>query len=197
MTPKISLIIGIAVTALAFGVPTALGERQLVGPAEPDASPTSTPTSARRSRSRVTHRLSRVTHPRPPRSTRTSRCRAHVRTAMAASRASERATLVEQASSSVGSRDPDSASSPTLSTSSASEIEWPQIGIGFGLGVLLVAGLWLAIRMTRVARSPTDQGHRDPERRDRSQGRFRHLGAVYFRQWRGPSPIEGASGGER
>ncbi len=35
MTPKISLIIGIAVTALAFGVPTALGERQLVATAGP------------------------------------------------------------------------------------------------------------------------------------------------------------------
>ena len=31
MTPKLSLIIGIAVTALAFGVPTAFGEGQLVG----------------------------------------------------------------------------------------------------------------------------------------------------------------------
>ena len=37
MTPKISLIIGLAVTALAFGVPTGLAERQLVGPPEPDA----------------------------------------------------------------------------------------------------------------------------------------------------------------
>ena len=51
MTPKISLIIGLAVTALAFGVPTALAERQLVG-APPNRSrcrSTSTPTSARRS----------------------------------------------------------------------------------------------------------------------------------------------------
>ena len=36
MTPKIAPIIGIAVTALAFGVPTGLAERQLVGPPEPD-----------------------------------------------------------------------------------------------------------------------------------------------------------------
>ena len=36
MTPKIALIIGIAATALAFGVPTGLAERQLVGLAEPD-----------------------------------------------------------------------------------------------------------------------------------------------------------------
>ena len=36
MTPKIALIIGIAVTALAFGVPTGLAERQLVGLPEPD-----------------------------------------------------------------------------------------------------------------------------------------------------------------
>ena len=36
MTPKIALIIGIAATALAFGVPTGLAERQLVGLTEPD-----------------------------------------------------------------------------------------------------------------------------------------------------------------
>ena len=34
MTRKLSLIIGIAVTALAFGIPTAFGEGQLGGPAD-------------------------------------------------------------------------------------------------------------------------------------------------------------------
>ena len=36
MTPRISLIIGVAVTALAFGVPTALGEGRLAGSLEQD-----------------------------------------------------------------------------------------------------------------------------------------------------------------
>ena len=34
MTPKFSLIIGVAVSALAFGVPTALGEGRLAGSPE-------------------------------------------------------------------------------------------------------------------------------------------------------------------
>jgi hypothetical protein len=37
---------------------------------------------------------------------------------------------------------------PTAS-GSGRELEWPQLGIGFGLGILLVAGLWAAMRMTR------------------------------------------------
>ena len=74
--------------------------------------------------------------------------------AVAAFYANERATLVEQGSSSVGSRDqvrldPNNMSIPAVSVSSGSEIEWPQLGIGFGLGILLVAGLWLAMRMTK------------------------------------------------
>ena len=74
---------------------------------------------------------------------------------MAVWRAGEGATLVEQASSSVGSRDevrldPNNVPSPAVSGSSDSEIEWPQLGIGFGLGILLVVGLWLAMRMTKV-----------------------------------------------
>jgi hypothetical protein len=32
---------------------------------------------------------------------------------------------------------------------SGREVEWPQLGIGFGLGILLVAGLWVAVRMTK------------------------------------------------
>ena len=33
---------------------------------------------------------------------------------------------------------------------SGNEIEWPQVGIGFGLGVLLAIGLLLAMRFTRI-----------------------------------------------
>ena len=41
---------------------------------------------------------------------------------------------------------------PGITTSSARDIEWPQIGIGFGVGVLLVTSLLLAARMTRSRR---------------------------------------------
>jgi hypothetical protein len=33
---------------------------------------------------------------------------------------------------------------------SGREIEWPQLGIGFGVGLLLALGLFLAVRMTRI-----------------------------------------------
>jgi hypothetical protein len=42
---------------------------------------------------------------------------------------------------------------PTPAIGSARDVEWLQIGIGFGGGVLLVAGLALALRTTR-ARQP-------------------------------------------
>ena len=35
-------------------------------------------------------------------------------------------------------------------TSSGREIEWPQLGIGFGLGIVLLLGLLLAIRVSRA-----------------------------------------------
>jgi hypothetical protein len=58
-----------------------------------------------------------------------------------------------QRESNVGSRDQvrlnPSRSTPTGSASSSSQIEWPQLGIGFGLGILLVGGPWLAMRMTK------------------------------------------------
>ncbi len=39
-------------------------------------------------------------------------------------------------------------SSPTVS--SGREIEWPQIGIGFGVGIVLMLGLYLALKGTRT-----------------------------------------------
>jgi hypothetical protein len=39
---------------------------------------------------------------------------------------------------------------PAATAASASDIEWRQIGIGFGIGVLLAAGLLLAVRTTRL-----------------------------------------------
>lgn len=39
---------------------------------------------------------------------------------------------------------------PTQPTSSGTEIEWPQIGIGFGVGIFLMLTLWLGFRATRT-----------------------------------------------
>ena len=46
--------------------------------------------------------------------------------------------------------DPSSIPTPAAAIGSSREIEWLQIGMGFGGGVLLAVGLFLAIRMTRV-----------------------------------------------
>ncbi len=35
-------------------------------------------------------------------------------------------------------------------TSSGTEIEWPQVGVGFGIGLMLALGLYLAMRFTRI-----------------------------------------------
>jgi len=37
-----------------------------------------------------------------------------------------------------------------VTTGSGREIEWPQVGIGFGVGILLALGLVLAMRATRI-----------------------------------------------
>ena len=46
--------------------------------------------------------------------------------------------------------DPNSVPSPVTVTSSGTEIDWPQIGIGFGIGLVLALGLYLAMRITRI-----------------------------------------------
>jgi hypothetical protein len=45
---------------------------------------------------------------------------------------------------------PPSQPTTTVSASSGSDIEWPQLGIGVGIGILLAAGLWVALRATRT-----------------------------------------------
>jgi hypothetical protein len=46
--------------------------------------------------------------------------------------------------------DPASIPTPAATIGSGREIEWLQIGMGFGGGVLLAVGLFLTMRMTRV-----------------------------------------------
>lgn len=179
MTPKIALIIGIAATALAFGVPTGLAERQLVGVSEPDGvayfyaneratlaqqsdSPARQHDSSATAAFYANERAALAQQSDSPLQRSDSPATAAFYANESATRtgqdavavfyANERATLVEQGSGSVGSDhvrlDPNEASR-AVSVSSGSEIEWSQLGIGFGLGILLVAGLWLAMRMTK------------------------------------------------
>jgi hypothetical protein len=156
MISKISLIIGIAVTALAFGIPTAFGERQLVAPPVPDS------VAYFYANERATLGFGPIIHDHgdasqaklqlqsPPMEVIRDRGDASQAKLQLQSPPMEvirdrgdasQAKLVEQGSGTVGSRE--------QVASSGSEIAWPQLGIGFGLGILLVAALWLAMRMTK------------------------------------------------
>ena len=182
MTRKLSLTIGIAVTALAFGVPTAFGEGQLGGPADGvayfyaneratldfgpvihdhgDATQAKPPMEVIRDHGDATQ--AKLLLQSPPMVIRDHGDATQAKLLLQSTSIgvigdhgdATQAKLVEQGSTSVGNSDqvglnPNSLSTPTVSASSGSEIEWPQLGIGFGLGILLVAGLWLAIRMTK------------------------------------------------
>jgi hypothetical protein len=46
--------------------------------------------------------------------------------------------------------DPTSSPVQAASTSSGTEIDWPQVGVGFGIGLVLALGLYLAMRFTRL-----------------------------------------------
>jgi hypothetical protein len=46
--------------------------------------------------------------------------------------------------------DPTAGSEPVTATSSARDIEWSQLGIGFGIGLVLALGMYLAARYTRI-----------------------------------------------
>jgi hypothetical protein len=45
---------------------------------------------------------------------------------------------------------PPTGPAPVSVTTSGRDVEWPQIGIGFGVGILLAFGLYLAVRLTRA-----------------------------------------------
>jgi hypothetical protein len=115
MIARISVVVAIAVAALAVGIPAAFGEGRLAGSPEPAD-------------------------------------------AIAYFRANELATAAESGGTDLSTyRDgPERAVLPftpaqTATSDSGRQIEWPQLGIGFGLGILLVAGLWLAMRVTKFS----------------------------------------------
>jgi hypothetical protein len=187
MTPKFSLIVGVAVTALAFCVPTAFGQGQLVRPSQPDA------VAYFYANERATVPFGPVIHDHgdATQAKLQAKLQRQLVDAVQYFYANERATVpfgpvihdhgdatqaklqlqvppmeiirdhgdatqakLVQRESSVGSRhqvrlNPNSRSTRTGSANSSSRIEWPQLGIGFGLGILLVGGLWLAMRMTK------------------------------------------------
>jgi hypothetical protein len=127
MTRRISLIIGTALVALTVAVPAAFGEGRLAGSLEPQATEVSRPDSHDVIRTQETTYLD------------------------AADRARRIDIVVPTAfTDSFDRAEPPKGSLPiTVAATPDTGLEWPQLGVGFGLGMILITGLWLATRTTR------------------------------------------------
>ena len=177
MTRTISLIIGITATVLSVGVAPALGEGRLAGSLEPAQAtaiekPQSTPIVSERvpmaqsfkaelARNTALNRKYglgefasngyRDAHERvvEPQSLIAERLRSEGLNQLYG--LGDFATSNGYVDAHERAVPPVSATPITVApTVSDRDIEWPQLGIGFGVGLLLAFGLFLAMRMTRV-----------------------------------------------
>jgi hypothetical protein len=156
MTRTISLIIGIAVTALVVAVPTAFGEGRLAGSNGQDSVKYFANERATLASSQVvsrpdSHELVQSN------GTLVSRPDSHeIVQPFTYMDAAERAARI----SSAPGRDVvllsgddhitfQPADTSTSVASSGRDVDWPQVGIGFGIGIALALGLLLALRATR------------------------------------------------
>ena len=146
MTRKISLIVGIAVAALTVAVPTAFAEGRLAGSLEPDAVA-------------YFYANERATVGAQVGNTLVSRPDSHeVARPFTYNDAAERVQRIAGYGGRevIGLSGDDHVTGPTSvpvgnpAVSSGRELEWPQVGLGFGVGILLMFGLWLAVRTTRI-----------------------------------------------
>jgi len=130
MTRRMSLFVGTALVALTVAAPAAFGEGRLAGSIDSQdiVTQVSRPDSHDIVRTQETTYLDAAD--------RAQRIDVVVPTAFTDS--FERATPPTGTVSRV-----------TISAGPGDGIEWPALGIGFGLGMLLVAGLWLATRATQ------------------------------------------------
>jgi hypothetical protein len=154
MTRTISLIIGIATAALVVAVPTAFGEGR-IGSLQVQSDTTYVDANERGA-------LVNSTQP-----TVGAYTDAHERGTLQPSGVESLQSTYVDANERVGVT-PISSPEPSIyrdggergtipagtvavvATGSGSEIDWPQVGIGFGVGILLALGLLLAMRFTRI-----------------------------------------------
>lgn len=168
MTRRISLTIGVAVVAVAVGVPTALGKGQppsavdyfkanelatLVQSGKPSAVEyfranelaTLVQSESTLAGYRDAHERVGTTGNQPAVATyRDSFERGEVKigTGLESNVATYRDAFERS--------NPQTAPVTSSPVGSGTEIEWPQVGIGLGLGIALMLGLWLAMRITRI-----------------------------------------------
>jgi hypothetical protein len=145
MRPMISLIVGVALAALAI-VPAALGEGRLAGSPQQDAvayfyaneRATLAPQTVAGGVSRPdSHEIASQAVAGD-----VSKPDSHE---IAQNESTATATVLHGDDHKLADPRSVAASTPS-STSSDDELAWPQLGIGLGLGILLAAGLWLALR---------------------------------------------------
>ena len=146
MTRTISLIIGIATVALVVAVPTAFGEGRLAGSPEPAAV---APDWFERAVIKAQNEAVVVSRP-DSHDTAQPVTNGYID---AAERAQRIDVVVPTALTDSFERSAPPTSSPTSSidaVGSGSDREWSQLGMGFGIGLLLALGLYLAMRFTRA-----------------------------------------------
>jgi hypothetical protein len=161
MTRRISLIIGIAVTALFVAVPTALGEGMLASSQEPNgvayfyaneratlaSSQSNAVVSRPDSHELVQSNGSLVSRPD---SHETAQPFSYMDAAERADRiasAPGRDVVLLSGDDHVTFQPVDT--TQPVATSGGRDLDWPQIGIGLGVGIALALGLMLALRATR------------------------------------------------
>ena len=138
MTRRISLIIGIAVAALTVAVPTAFGEGRLAGSQEPDA---------------VTYfkanEMATIGQSGEPGWLKALRIRGEGLQRLYAR--GESTTTSLSGYREAGERAVPISGAPVVQPiDSGNQLEWPQIGVAFGVGILLAVGLVLTFRHMRV-----------------------------------------------
>lgn len=152
MTRTISLIIGIAVTALVVAVPTAFGEGR-VGSLQPqpkayvDANERGVqPSGIESTVGNYVDANERGVQPTGTKSTLSNYVDANERSAQPTT--SNNADYVDANQRGTA---PAPVVNPRIATG-AREVDWPQIGIGFGIGIALALGLLLTLRFTKPQR---------------------------------------------
>jgi hypothetical protein len=131
MTPKISLVAAVALTALAVGVPAAFAEGRLAGS---QASTLSQPAPIGPSELAPESWM---------RAERVRRATSDPTTGLGTNPVDGYVDAFERGAPPVG-------TAYVATTSSDDGIEWPQIGAGFMVGILLALGLGLSVRYVRV-----------------------------------------------
>ena len=160
MTRKISLITAVAVSALAVGVPTAFGEGRLAGSQEPvvvsqDVPLVSVPDSHDFGQPAVgayldAHERGVGANQSKPQWLNALAARSEgLNKKYGLGEFVNTSTVANYRDAHERAVPPTTGSAPVSITSSGREIEWPQIGVGFGIGIVLVLGLILGLKATR------------------------------------------------